>query len=233
LNKMIICPKCLQEHDGRYQNTSGGKKFWCFACHQEHNTRGIPAYDFAYKWFKSVGLAPRMRPNTLDMIELMTRAYETKTGEKWPMPLLRNRTLKTVDWSNAEGIVEKRKNRNRTSVVYPRASYNSAVTAQATEDDVFSFLRKEHPYPKTVVSHTDNGSVSVGFDFSVHLDGAIIEVNEAKTNSTKFTPREVQAIIECEKLGIPYFLNIRKKWLQVFPNMLRATGEMELAGRIV
>lgn len=227
---MITCPKCLREHEGRYQNTSGGKQRWCTECHREHNAMGIPAYDFAYKWFQSVGLAPRMRPNTLDMIKLMTVAYETKTGQKWPMPLLHNRTLKTVDWSISTGLVSKRKS-NRISTVYPRSSYNPP-TAQSTEDEVFLLLQKEHPYPRVVVSHTENGAVAVGFDFSVYLDGKLIEVNEAKTNSTKFTPREVAAIIECEKLGVPYFLNIRRRRVQVFPNMLRATGEMELAGRI-
>jgi DNA-cytosine methyltransferase len=155
---MIICPKCSKLHNGRYQDKTGGKKHWCFDCHQKHNAVGTPAYAFAYEWFRSVGLPSGMRQNPLDVIDRMMIAYRIKTGGDWPIPRLRNRTIKIKSWETVPTLNTRSGNSNRRSVVYPRCSYNPAITAQATEDEVFAYLQSIHPYPRTVVPHTANGA---------------------------------------------------------------------------
>jgi hypothetical protein len=172
-----------------------------------------------------------MRQNPLDVIDRMMIAYRIKTGGDWPIPRLRNRTIKIKSWETVPTLNTRSGNSNRRSVVYPRCSYNPAITAQATEDEVFAYLQSIHPYPRTVVPHTANGATGIGFDFSVYLDGTLVEVDEAKTESTVFTPREMQAIQECEKLKIPYYLNlgVRKQRILVRFRDTIPTGQRKLA----
>jgi hypothetical protein len=40
----MSCKKCGGPSDGRYSLTTGGKKDWCFECHQKNNTYGNAAY---------------------------------------------------------------------------------------------------------------------------------------------------------------------------------------------
>ena len=240
---MITCPKCGKQHEGKYQDTTGGKKFWCFGCHQDHNYLLNPMYALIRRKLGDQAV----RPIGAKSASVSDKYYEKMLIDGLPMPEWKAKFKAAFVFTNPEirsivtaavdpftVLLPPKKRRAPTGRGgYDRRSPNSPNAGEQNENALGVWALQHVPEGQEYVVYARKNMKSLGHD-AAYVDAVTKEVQtplEYKSSPHfELTAKEAKTAREYFTTGREYWIVTPKGKIGYDPQDFEPTGAERYVG---